>query len=88
MIDLQGKLEDTKLEEKEAKEEIMDEELPKAWANNKNHPIDQVTSKMEGVKIRRGLDEHLSNSAFISLMEPKNIKKALEDDHWVMAMQE
>ena len=59
------------------------------WAKVKDHPIDQVIGNVgDRVRTRRELNEHMSNSAFVSLVEPKNIKEALEDENWVVAMQE
>ncbi|MBN8156934.1 hypothetical protein J0J30_23325, partial [Vibrio vulnificus] len=55
----------------------------------KDHPIKQVIGNIsDKVRTRRGLNEQMSNAAFVSLVEPKNIKEALEDEHWIQAMQE
>ncbi|MBN8157159.1 hypothetical protein J0J30_24525, partial [Vibrio vulnificus] len=57
-----------------------------AWVSIKDHPIEQVIGNIgDKVRTRRGLNEQMSNVAFVSLVEPKNIKEALEDEHWVLA---
>ena len=76
------------------KEESIEKEetytlLPKDWAKIKDHPIEQVIGEIgEGVKTRRALNECQSNFTYISIVEPKNTKEALEDESWVQAMQE
>ena len=37
---------------------------------------------------RHSLKDLCNNMAFVSLIEPKNFKEAIIDDHWIVAMQE
>ncbi|CAJ2652309.1 unnamed protein product [Trifolium pratense] len=54
----------------------------------KNHPLDLVIGNPnQGITTRRS-KEAISNSCFISKMEPKNVKEALTDEYWINAMQE
>ncbi|CAM8887256.1 unnamed protein product [Rhodiola kirilowii] len=58
----------------------------------RDQPISEVIgSPSEGVQTRRKLSnsrELAACSCFLSLIEPKNIKEALLDEYWVLAMQE
>ena len=40
----------------------------------------------EGVKTRRALNEFQNNFAYISIVERKSTKEALEDECWVQAI--
>ncbi|KAK8548035.1 hypothetical protein V6N12_060962 [Hibiscus sabdariffa] len=42
----------------------------------------------KGVTTRASLKNNCHHVAFISCIEPKNIKEALNDDYWILAMQE
>ncbi|PNX63568.1 gag-pol polyprotein, partial [Trifolium pratense] len=54
----------------------------------KNHPLDLVIGNPnQGITTRRS-KEAISNSCFISKIEPKNVKEALNDEYWINAMQE
>ena len=82
-------MEELKINEETIKNEEASTSLPKDWARIKNHPIEQVIGEIgEGVKTRQALNEFQSNFAYISIVEPKNTKEALEDESWVQAMQE
>ena len=62
--------------------------LPKDWVNVKDHPKELVIGKIDdGMKTKRALNEFQSNFSYISIVEPKNNKEALEDECWVQAMQ-
>ena len=62
--------------------------LPRVWRHIGNHPIDKVIGDPTlGVKTRSSL-KHTVDMAFISQIEPKRVEDALEDEFWVMAMQE
>ncbi|CAM8957434.1 unnamed protein product [Rhodiola kirilowii] len=58
----------------------------------RDHPISEVIgSPSDGVQTRRILSnsrELPACSCFLSSIEPKNIKEALLDEYWVLAMQE
>jgi Integrase core domain. len=70
-------------------EEKEDNELPKVWKKVHNHPIDQVLGDpTKGVLTRSSLRDVCNNLAFVSQIEPKNIKEAEIDEFWMMAMQE
>src|SRR4051812_33415145 len=65
------------------------EELPKAWTNVKDHPIDNIIEDIsKSVTTRSKISNFCHHLAFISQVEPKNAKDALLDEHWLMAMQE
>jgi hypothetical protein len=54
----------------------------------KNHPKDLIIGNPdEGITTRRNQDI-ISNSCFVSKIEPKNVKEALMDNYWITAMQE
>ncbi|KAJ8768804.1 hypothetical protein K2173_023708 [Erythroxylum novogranatense] len=81
--EIESKIEELKLDEENHAPDI------KTLAKAKNHPMEQVIGDLnDGLKIRRNVYENMSNSAFISLVEPKNIKEALEDENWLLTMQE
>ncbi|CAM8889509.1 unnamed protein product [Rhodiola kirilowii] len=58
----------------------------------RDHPISEVIgSPSDGVQTHRNLSnsrEWSACSCFLSSIEPKNIKEALLDEYWVLAMQE
>ncbi|GAV67062.1 hypothetical protein CFOL_v3_10571, partial [Cephalotus follicularis] len=47
-----------------------------------------IGNPTEGVRTRSALREYCDNVAFISNIEPKNVLDALNDDCWIVAMQE
>jgi hypothetical protein len=54
----------------------------------KNHPQDLIIGDpQKGITARRS-NEVISNSCFVPLIEPKNIKEALTEECWIEAMQE
>ena len=65
------------------------QDLPKDWKFVINHPQDQIIGNpSSGVRTRSSLRNICNNLAFISQIEPKNIKDALVDENWMIAMQE
>jgi hypothetical protein len=53
----------------------------------KNHPQDLIIgSPSQGITTRSR--DIISNSCFVSKVEPKNVKEALTDEFWINAMQE
>ncbi|CAN1753150.1 Retrovirus-related Pol polyprotein from transposon TNT 1-94 [Linum perenne] len=51
----------------------------------RRHPPDQVIGDPNTRLVTRSKS---SQSAFVSLIEPKNVKEALQDENWVLAMNE
>ena len=47
-----------------------------------------ISDPNQKVKTRSSYRNICKYVAFLSQLEPKNIKEALEDDHWILAMQE
>ncbi|RVW62830.1 putative mitochondrial protein [Vitis vinifera] len=65
------------------------QDLPKDWKFVINHPQDQIIGNpSSGVRTRSSLRNICNNLAFISQIEPKNIKDAIVDEDWMIAMQE
>ncbi|CAJ2652046.1 unnamed protein product [Trifolium pratense] len=54
----------------------------------KNHPKDLIIGNPnQGIATRR-TNEVVTNSCFVSKIEPKNVKEALTDEFWIEAMQD
>ena len=65
------------------------QDLPKEWKFVINHPQDQIIGNpSNGVRTRSSLRNICNNLAFISQIEPKNINDALDDENWMIVMQE
>ena len=65
------------------------QDLPKDWKFVINHPQDQIIGNLSSrVRTRSSLRNICNNLAFISQIEPKNIKYAIVDENWMIAMQE
>ena len=66
-----------------------DSNLPRDFRFVHNHPIDLILGDpSQGVRTRNSLRNLVSNLAFLSQIEPKNIKEAECDSSWLLAMQE
>ncbi|GJT79208.1 retrovirus-related pol polyprotein from transposon TNT 1-94 [Tanacetum coccineum] len=52
------------------------------------HPIDQVIGKLDEKTLRSRAQDKSKFFAFVSTIEPKNIKEAIKDESWTMAIQE
>ena len=54
-----------------------------------NHPLDQVIGDVtEPMKTRRQVRNEVNYLCYTSSLEPKNVKEALTDEHWITAMHE
>ena len=63
--------------------------LPKEWKFVINHPQDQIIrNPSSGVRTRYSLRNIYNNLTFISQIEPKNINDTLDDENWIITMQE
>ncbi|KAL5548818.1 hypothetical protein UlMin_004049 [Ulmus minor] len=66
-----------------------DSNLPRDFRFVHNHPIDLILGDpSQEVRTRNSLRNLVSNLAFLSQIEPKNIKEAECDSSWLLAMQE
>ncbi|XP_021741693.1 nudix hydrolase 19, chloroplastic-like isoform X4 [Chenopodium quinoa] len=62
---------------------------PKPWKHQKSHPLDKIISDLcKGTQTRSQMRNFCSFNAFLSTLEPRNHKEALEDPDWIIAMQE
>ncbi|GJY34864.1 hypothetical protein Tco_0419333 [Tanacetum coccineum] len=55
---------------------------------SKNHPLDQGIGYLNQRTLRSQAQNHSNFFCFISKIEHKNVKEALKDESWVLAMQE
>ncbi|GJX02891.1 retrovirus-related pol polyprotein from transposon TNT 1-94 [Tanacetum coccineum] len=55
---------------------------------SKNHPLDQVIGNLNQRTLRSQAHNHSNFFCFISTIQPKDVKEALKDESWVVAMQE
>jgi len=55
---------------------------------SKDHPLWQITTPFDKRSLRSHVNLFCSTNAFISLVEPKTIKEALNEPEWIVAMQE
>ncbi|GJR43334.1 retrovirus-related pol polyprotein from transposon TNT 1-94 [Tanacetum coccineum] len=54
----------------------------------RDHHIDQVIGELDERTLRSHAQDKSNIFAFVSTIEPKNIKEAIKDESWTMAMQE
>ncbi|GKE46482.1 retrovirus-related pol polyprotein from transposon TNT 1-94 [Tanacetum coccineum] len=55
---------------------------------SKDHPIETIIGKLNERTIRSQVQNQRNFFCFVSFVEPKNIKEAIKDESWTMAMQE
>jgi len=56
---------------------------------HKDHPIDKVIGDInKGVSTRWKVIDACNNMAFVSQVEPSSIEDALEDEYWLLAIQD
>jgi hypothetical protein len=82
---------DTEIEENDQESDKGSEEgtLQPSSRVKLHHPTSQVLGKVtEPMKTRKQLRDEVSYVCYVSSLEPKNIKEALCDEHWVNAMHE
>jgi len=64
-------------------------DLPREWRTSRYHPLDNIIRDIsKRVTTRHSLKDICNNMAFVSLIEPKNLKESIIDEHWIIAMQE
>ncbi|MDL5363971.1 hypothetical protein, partial [Halalkalicoccus sp. NIPERK01] len=64
-------------------------DLNKIWRQPRGLSLDNIIGDItEGVNTRSNIVNFCMNVAFVSQIEPKNIKEALQDEKWCIAMQE
>ena len=62
-------------------------DLPREWRTSRYHHLDNIISDIsKGVTTRHFLKDVCNNMDFVSLIEPKNLKEAIIDEHWMIAM--
>jgi len=65
------------------------ENQPHSWKHQSSHPIQNILTPLDsGIHTRSKLRNMCAFSAYVSLIEPKNIKEALLYPDWITAMQE
>ena len=62
------------------------EDLLKERRWTKHHPASNIIENPDQRVTTRARFQFLDNSAFVSLIEPKSIAEALQDDSWILAM--
>ena len=63
--------------------------LPKSSRTVKNHPPDNLLSELDrGISTRSQVRNLCAFYAFVAEFEPKNAQEAVENEQWLMAMQE
>ena len=64
-------------------------DLPREWRISRYHPLDNIIGDIsKGVTTRHSFKDVCNNMDFVSLIEPKNLKEAIIDEHLIIVMQE
>ncbi|GJW64738.1 retrovirus-related pol polyprotein from transposon TNT 1-94 [Tanacetum coccineum] len=56
--------------------------------NSKDHPIETIIGSLNERTLRSQVQNQSNFYCFVSSVEPKNVKEAIQDESWTMAMQE
>ncbi|GKB65030.1 hypothetical protein Tco_0921216 [Tanacetum coccineum] len=56
--------------------------------SSKDHPLGTVIGNLNEITLRSQVQNQSNFFCFVSFVEPKNIKEAIQDESWTMAMQE
>ena len=76
-------------EEEEESSHAQSTSRPRYVRTQKNHSLDNVIGEVtSGMKTRGKRNNVVHFACYISQLEPKNIKEALEDSEWILAMQD
>ncbi|KAK0588363.1 hypothetical protein LWI29_000056 [Acer saccharum] len=67
---------------------LLDSKEPAPWVRKLHDKEDIIGEVNEGVRTRRQLANLLSYTCYTSQIEPKQVEEALNDEFWVLAMQE
>ena len=72
------------LEEEEHTDQLNQLTFRPGWQHRSSHPLDNLISPLNsGIHTRSKIKSLVAFSAFISSIEPKNVKKALSDVDWI-----
>ncbi|GJY94230.1 hypothetical protein Tco_0510591 [Tanacetum coccineum] len=79
---------DKQIEEiKDKKNEPLNKEILNI-KESKDHPIETIIGKLNERTLRSQVQNQSNFFCFVSSVEPKNLKEAIQDESWTMAMQE
>ncbi|KAK0584122.1 hypothetical protein LWI29_007953 [Acer saccharum] len=67
---------------------LLDSKEPAPWVRKLHDKEDIIGEVNEGVRTRRQLANLISYTCYTSQIEPKKVEEALNDEFWVLAMQE
>ncbi|KAK1558510.1 hypothetical protein Q3G72_003173 [Acer saccharum] len=67
---------------------LLDSKEPAPWVRKFHDKEDIIREVNEGVRTRRQLANLISYTCYTSQIEPKKVEEALNDEFWVLAMQE
>ncbi|GKA49878.1 retrovirus-related pol polyprotein from transposon TNT 1-94 [Tanacetum coccineum] len=67
--------------------EPLNKEIPNI-KESKDHPLETVIGSLNERTLRSQVQSQSNFFCFVSTVEPKNIKEAIQDESWTMAMQE
>ena len=63
-------------------------DLLREWRTSRYHPLDNIIGDIsKGVTARHSIKDICNNTAFVSMIEPKILKEAIIDEHWIITMQ-
>jgi len=69
-------------------EPVVSADFPKEWKTPKDLTLENVIDNIErGVSTRKSLNNLCETMTFVSQVEPKNLKEALQDNNWILTMQ-